>query len=314
MNELRILLSGGPFTLTAYGLCVAVGALLAIVMTVLMGRGRLGIDGCLSMSLAAGVGAILGARMVYCLTMLDFILYDMGGAEFIPQLWQGGYSLYGAVLGGMLGVWLYARATRRKTAQLLDLAAPGAALAIAVIRSAEYFTGQGLGHYIDAEEMMRFPFAVESLYGDWQMPVFFYEAVAAVIILAVVLAMRRHGCEGCMAETFIILLGLTQIILESWREDEFIRFGFVRFNQLAAAITLGVVLALRILRQVKENGLHAWQIIRGVLFLAGIGIIIALEFALDKSSIDNTILYGMMAAALIVMGISLLKNRHPKKV
>jgi hypothetical protein len=45
--------------------------------------------------------------------MLEFILIDLGGAGFIPQLWQGGYTLYGAILGGGAGPWLYAKATGR---------------------------------------------------------------------------------------------------------------------------------------------------------------------------------------------------------
>lgn len=306
MSETTILLTFGPFTVTAFGLCVVLGALLGVCAAALLGKKNPGVNASLSLSLAVMLGALLGGRVVYCLTMLDFILVDLGGAGFIPQLWQGGYTLYGAVLGGGAGAWLYARATKQNCARLLDLAAVGGALALACERFGERFTGQGLGEYLWDEAWCRFPFGVQSVYEDWQIPVFFYEGLAAVIIFVVLCCMINHSRPGRSAETFVILLGVTQVILESLREDEFIRFGFVRFSQLAAAITMAAVLFLRIYRMVKQGGWKPWQIIRLVLFLVGIVMVILIEFALDKSDIDNVVLYFVMAGTLVVMAVSML--------
>lgn len=306
MNETTILLTVGPFTLTAFGLCVTLGALLAVLLAVRLGRKDPGVNASLSLGLAVALGAVLGGRTAYCLTMLDFILVDLGGAGFIPQLWQGGYTLYGAVLGGGAGAWIYAKATKQKTSRMLDLAAVGGAAAIACERVGEYFTSQGLGEYIWEEAWCRFPFAVQSVYGDWQIPVFFYEALAAAAITIVLACMVNRKPAGRTAETFIILLGVTQVILESLREDEFIRFGFVRFSQLAAAVTMAAVMFLRLYRMVKQGGWKPWQIIRLALFLLGIVTIILIEFALDKSTIDNVLLYFVMAGTLAVMAVAML--------
>ena len=43
---------------------------------------------------------------------------------------------------------------------------------------------------------------------------------------------------------------------------------------------------------------------------AGIGALVALEFAFDKSPIDNRILYAVMAAVLVAMGAGLLGLRR----
>lgn len=306
MNETTILWSSGALTLTAWSLILALAAACAVALTAVLGRKRIGIDTALSACIAAILGAVIGGRAVYCLTMLEFILYDLGGAGFIPQIYQGGFTLWGAVLGGACGVWIYAKAAKRDLCALLNLMSPGAALVISAARFAEFFTSQGLGDYIEDEALMRFPFAVESFYGDWQMPVFLYEGLAAAVILIVVLVTLLKG--GRSAEVFAVLLALSQIILESWREDEFIRFGFVRFNQLGAAVVLGAVLALRMVREVKACGWQKWQTVRIVLFALGIGVIIAIEFALDKSTIDNGLLYGVMAATLTMMGFALLRG------
>ena len=312
MNELIELFTIGPLPVTAYALCVTIGALLAVLLTVAIGRRRVGLDGSLSLCLAAIPGALIGARLLYCLTNIQYIQVDLGYNfyRFLLAPWEGGFTLYGSILGGMAGVWLYAKATRRAPRALLDIAAPGAALTLMFVRLAEYFSGQGLGKVIETEALQRFPLAVQSLWEEWAMPVFLYEAVAAGIIVIVTCLLLKG--DGHPAEVFLILLGLTQILLESWRMDEFIRFGFVRFNQIASAVTMAVVLALRILRAVRSRGWSAWTIARIALFLAGIGIIIAIEFALDKSSIDNRLLYVVMAATLGMMGAALLADQPAK--
>ena len=310
MSELIVLFFVGSLPVTAYALCVTLGALLAVALTACVGRSRIGLNASLSLSLAVIPCAALGARLVYCATNFQYIQIDLLGyiPGFLWQPWQGGYTLYGAILGGMAGAWLYGRATRRPVRRLLDIAAPGAALALMLARLGEYFTGQGLGKLVETESLQFFPLAVPNLWEEWCLPVFFYEAVAACVIMIVVLPVLRRG--GPAAEVFIILLGLTQVLLESWRADEFIRFGFVRFNQIVSAVLMAAVLALRLIRSVKRRGWDAWAITRIALYLAGIGIVIAIEFALDKSSIDNRLLYVVMAATLAVMGVSLLADRR----
>ena len=310
MNELVILGQIGPFTLTAYALCLLAGMAAAMLLTAILGRKKPGVNACLSMGMAAMAGAAIGGRLVYCLTMLEFILVDLGGAAFMVQPWQGGYNMYGAVLGGMAGVLIYARATKRHAGALMDLAAPGAALAICAGRLGEAFTSQGLGAYVENEALQCFPFAVENSWGDWQLPVFAYEAAAALVVMIVCLCLLRDGKRrsGRVAEVFLALISLCQILLESLRADEFIRFGFVKFNMLAAAVALGGVIGLSVWRQVKRGGWKPWQILRLALFAATILVVILIEFALDKSPIDNRLLYAVMALMLTLMGVSVLRQ------
>ena len=313
MNELVMLFSVGPLPVTAYALCLTLGALLGALVTVALGRRRLGLDASLSLCLTVLPCALIGARLLYFLTNLQYIQIDLGYSlgSFLWQPWEGGYTLYGAVLGGLAGVWLYARLTHKPFAVLIDLIAPGAALALALARLGESFTSQGLGKIIDSEALHFFPLAVQDVWGDWAMPVFFYEALAAAIIAVIAWQVLRRG--GPAAEVAIVLLGLQQVILESWRMDEFIRFGFVRFNQIVSAVLMAAVLALRIARAVRSRGWSAWQTLRIILYLVGIGVIIAIEFALDKSTIDNRLLYVVMAGTLAVMGISLLAGDRRTK-
>lgn len=309
MQDIVILGQLGPFTLTAYALCLLCGAAAAVLLTVLLSRKTLGLDVSLSLSLCAMGGALIGARLLYCVLQLEYILVDLGGVGFLMQPWQGGYTMYGALFGGIISIVLYAHFAHRPWPTLLDHAAPGAALAIMVGRLGEYFTSQGLGHFVETEALQHFPFAAyTSEYESWQLPVFVYEAFAALIVMLVCLHLLRKGKAGRTAEVFCALISLCQILLESLRADEFIRFGFVKFNMLAAALMLAVLLTLSLRRTLAQHGWNRYQVVRLVLFVLAAVVVILIEFALDKSPIDNRLLYAVMAATLVVMGVSVLRK------
>ena len=244
------------------------------------------------------------------LVKLEEILVDTAfyGMPFILHPWEGGYTLYGAVLGCMAGVALYAKCTHQKAGKLFDTLVPGAALALCCIRLGEYFTSQGLGHYVEEEALQVFPFAVLSMDENWQQPVFLWEAAAALVIGIVLLAQRKPRREGALGEQFLTLLGATQIFLESHREDECIRFGFVRFSQVAAIVVIAAVFFKRIRARVKAHGWRAGETVRVLIFLLAVVLCILIEFALDKSSIDNHLLYAIMFLALTALSAAVLKE------
>lgn len=306
MNPSMTLFTVGDFTLTAYGAIGAGSALLGCVLVILAGLWKKkSLETGVTLCLVTIPAALLGARLLYVLTMWELVTDPdtFGGAGFIFQLWQGGYTLYGGILGGMAAIWLYSKLTRQSAAPLMDMAAPGAALMLMWLRAAEYFTGQGLGDYLEEESQFFFPLGVMNQYEGWQVPVFFYEAVAAGVILLVLLAMLRMGkADGLTAEAFILLLGLSQIVLESLREDEFIRFGFVRFNQIMAVSTAAFALFRRLRREAKPHGWDGSLTLRALVFFLGIVLCILIEFALDKTTIDNGLLYLVMCLTLVIMG------------
>ena len=296
----------GPFRISNYGLMITAGVFLAALVSFLLGKRRK-----LQSSIVAGgflsgmAGALLGARLVYSVVTIESILVDYGLA-FIPRLWEGGYTLFGGLAGGIAGIALYARIKKQKLPALLDLLAPGAALFLAAARIAEFFNGQGLGFYILDEALQWFPFAVEDAYGYWMASVFVYEALAALAIAVICAALLVRGKPGRTAVWFLTLLSLSQILFDSWRHDGYLRFGFVHFNQLAGVATLAVLLAMSVARQVKETGWTLWQIARGIALPALIGVLIWVEYALDKLNVNNVVLYLIMAAALAAMGFAVL--------
>ena len=220
------------FFLTKYGLTAAVSALCGLVLTLLCSRKRLPLDTRAAICTVGGFGALVGARVLYMLARYSYIMVDLGGSSFFWQFWQGGYTLYGGILGGMGAIALYAKLTKQKVLPLLDAVTPGALLALCGLRLAEGFTGQGFSKQMDDICWYFLPFQNE----DGQMLVWAYEAIVAAVALVIVLVQgRRQKIAGRTLETGLTIISVMQVLLDSWRADELIRFGFVRLNAGGAA-------------------------------------------------------------------------------
>jgi hypothetical protein len=109
----------------------------------------------------------------------------------------------------------------------------------------------------------------------------------------------------------MLLFGLTQILLESLRADDFLRFGFVRVNQLLGVGLALFAIAVWLSRAKPPRALTASVCLAAI---ALTGLMVWVEFALDKSSLSNILLYSVLCAALFALaaiGLA-LRNRAAK--
>ena len=131
----------GPYFLYTYTVVLGLGAGLALGVTAALAR-REGPRDWLDGALAAAGGALLTGRVVFVL--LNPAYFAENPAE-APQLWLGGLNYHGALLGGLVALWLWARLTGRPAAFYLGLFAPGLALLSAFGWAACRFEGCAYG-------------------------------------------------------------------------------------------------------------------------------------------------------------------------
>ena len=124
----------GSLVIYWYGIAVAVAAAAGVLMLLRETRGTK-IDA-VALALCTIPCAFVGARALYCLVRFEFVFIEMGPL-FALTTWTGGFLLWGAVAGGMLGARLYAKGTKQPAAQVFDELAAPAMLAIAICRAAE---------------------------------------------------------------------------------------------------------------------------------------------------------------------------------
>lgn len=120
------LFSIGSFTVYSYGLMMAVG----IIVCVLAAEKRapkFGLEGDRIFDLAVWgvVGGILGAKILYWIVEWKAIAADPSLLLDIGN----GFVVYGGLIGGVFGGWLYCRVKKLNFLKYLDLAVPSIALA-----------------------------------------------------------------------------------------------------------------------------------------------------------------------------------------
>lgn len=294
--------------ITPYGLCVAAAALAAVLLLRFLriaaakkytpGDGPIAViykADHLDLALWCIPFAFVFARLSYCLARFSFYFLEMGPVSVL-RTWEGGFMLYGAALGAMLGAGLLAKKRCASVAATLDeIAAPGL-LAVAICRLGEWTTGEGVGAWVESQWLMRFPFAVMNEYEEWQLAVFLLEALAAVILLLVCLRVSQG--KGARILSALLMYACCQVVLESLRMDSCLKVGFVRVSQVISAVVIFAVTAIRAWR----TGGKRMMIRRAIPMLVCVGAIGIIEWALDKTTVNNLLLYAVMIAVCIFLG------------
>ena len=298
MESIIISVFGLP--VTAYALCLVISLGIGLWCFFQDGRKK-GVDSdalwrTALLSLPLG---LIGARLFHFIG--NYFYYEEMGFAALLRLWDGGFALWGAVGGVALAALIAGKWSHVSVSLLLDTLAAPAALTIGLSRFAEYFSGEGLGPYVEAEAFMRFPFAVyRADYEVWNWAVFILEGIVALVIFLVLRSKKRPA--GDTARLFLLLYSACQITLESLRRDHCLRWLFVRVSQLTALIVILGLMTAAILRFRKHGTLKPGQVVLSWLLVALFsGIIIAIEFSFDGKILRDL---PVWAGYLIMAGCS----------
>jgi prolipoprotein diacylglyceryl transferase len=132
----------GPLQISPHGVGIAFGVFVGAWLMARRARAR-GYDENHAWNTAAWgvVGAIIGARAAYVIGHIDAFSSPLQWLE----IWKGGISLVGGLLGGIILAALYFRRHGLDFWELADLGAPALALGIALGRSGDLVIGDHLG-------------------------------------------------------------------------------------------------------------------------------------------------------------------------
>jgi prolipoprotein diacylglyceryl transferase len=239
------IVNSGPIHARWYGLLLALGVLLAGWIARREFRRR-GMDPELAYTIAVwGVPAgLIGARLYHVLTAWDSFSNDYGQ---IPAIWNGGLSIFGAVLGGMLGVWIGCRRVRLPFWQVADCIAPGLVLAQALGRWGNYFNQELYGKPTDRPwglEIDQSHRQAPYLNSPTFEPMFLFESLLNVcLFLVLVLFIRKWWNRVPYGTVFALYFGiynLYRVPLETYKVDTADIFFGQRVNVWVSA-TLAVI-------------------------------------------------------------------------
>lgn len=183
---------------------------------------------------------ILGGRLGYVIGYnLKFFIANP--LEIIA-IWHGGMSFHGALIGVILGLWLFCRKYKIVYLELLDVAATITPIGLFFGRIANFINMELYGRETHSNFGVIFP-NVDNLPRH---PSQLYEATLEGIVLFAILFSLSHFTNirkyrGALGGLFIALYGIFRILIENFRQpDE--QLGEIDFGLFS--LTMGQILSL----------------------------------------------------------------------
>ena len=254
-----------------YGVLMALGILIGVWLTLREGkRKKLTEDDILDMCLVIIPSGVVGARLYY--VIFEWASYASNPIRAL-YIWEGGLAIYGAVIGGLIGMFIYSRVKKIRFLKLADCIAPGLVLAQAIGRWGNFFNQEAFGLPINNGELMWFPFAVyiegyhtfngQPCSNPYHMATFFYESVWCFIVFIILWSCRRKfKHDGDAILSYAALYGLERMFVERLRGDSLyiikpggaIAAG-IRVSEMLSFILVVAIAAFFLIRYFKEKKL-----------------------------------------------------------
>jgi prolipoprotein diacylglyceryl transferase len=229
----------GPLPLHAYGLMLAIGVLVATKVAETRWA-RTGRDpkefGAIVVPVV--IAGVVGARIYHLFTGYK---WSDGGFIGTFEIWKGGLSIWGAVGGGLIAVYVLARRRKLDTLMLVDVIAPGVVLAQAIGRWGNYFNQELFGRPTTLPWGLEIDLAHRppgfTQYATFH-PTFLYESLWCLLVFGTLLLVERRFAlkRGQVFALYVATYTFGRIWFEALRIDDATRIFGVRFNLLLSIV------------------------------------------------------------------------------
>lgn len=233
----RVFISIFGIDIMWYAVLIATGMILAVYFASKEAKRR-GLDpeeisNILFVSIVVG---ILGARIYYIIFQWDY--YRENLLE-IFNLRQGGLAIYGGIIAGFIGAYIYCKKKKLNFLESADIVIPGLALAQGIGRWGNFINQEAYGYPTD------FPIAVD-IDGVMHHATFLYESVGdiAIFLFLTYFMRNRQKYHGQVVALYFVLYGILRFFVEGLRMDS-LYLGPLRVSQLVSI--LGVIAGVLVL-------------------------------------------------------------------
>lgn len=178
------------------------------------------------------LGVVLGGRLGYCFFYKpDYYIHHL--AEVL-EVWKGGMSFHGGLLGVLFALWIFGRRRGRSFFEVSDLIAPCVPTGIMAVRLGNFINGELWGRQAPADLpwAMIFPQANDG--GIARHPSQLYQAAGEGLLLFVILWLyaRRPRATGQISGVFMMGYGALRFAAEYFREpDDFLGYRALGLSQ-----------------------------------------------------------------------------------
>ena len=249
----------GEMSVRWYGVMIALAVVMLILWVVWQIRrgADISYDSLLTVALIAIPSGIIISRLLHVIDLWSYYFQDF---EHLRQvIGAGGLTIWGAILGATLGIWIYSRFSDFKFGYFMDLVTPGVLLAQAVGRIGCTINGCCYGMAAPAW----LPWSVVYTHPDSYAPLGIavhptqpYEIIFLLIVFGVLFWLRRRfQPEGSLFLIYLSMYSIWRLGLGFMRDGTDFLFGLHQAQVVGIVVLLIVIpiLALRT-RWVKGEG------------------------------------------------------------
>lgn len=207
------------------------------------------------------IPGLIGARIYHILTPSPAsgltTQYYLENPLQMLAIWNGGLGIYGGIVGGIIGIWLYARRHKQPLVRWLDLIAPSMAIGQAIGRWGNFVNQELYGApsdlpwaiYIAPENRLQGYLEFERFH-----PLFLYESLwmlgTALILIGLARRLSAQGRHGTIVLLYIISYAVIRFLLDFLRLDSHGIQGIPALTtaQIVSLVAIGAASALLVLR------------------------------------------------------------------
>jgi len=215
------LITIGPITLHTYGLFVAIGFFVGLLVTVRLGKSEeFGSQQIMDMGFIIILSAIIGSRIMYVLMNASY--YTRAPLDML-KIWEGGLVFSGGVLGVVLTMLWYVKRHSLPLGKIADLWAPAIAIGQGIGRIGCFMAGCCYGKPTDSICGVVFTHS-HSLARPLNVPLHptqIYSSLSGFIIFFVVLVLySKKKFEGQVFLWLMIMHSTARLAIERFRGDD----------------------------------------------------------------------------------------------
>ena len=225
-----------------YGVILAASMLLALFVSCVISKKYYKDTGCgvlIDVFPILVLSGIIGARLFYVILSADYYLNHP--AEIL-MFRNGGLSIHGALIGGLIGGIAYCKVKKISVLKYADVFSYGIVIAQALGRWGNFFNSEAFGLPTKLPLLYVAPKyrPIEFIQNQYFHPAFLYESILDLIIFFILLFLVRKIAkkDGTVFFAYLILYSLARIFVEQIRIDSVLNIGQMPVAQLTSIIII----------------------------------------------------------------------------
>lgn len=247
----------GLFDIHWYGIIMSFSMLCALFGIIFIKRKffkEISTDNICDLSFNVILLGLIFARLYY--VILDFDYYIQKPFEIIA-IWNGGISVQGAIIGGILAGYLYCKEQKVNFFRYADLFVFGGIIGQIIGRWGNFFNSEAFGYPTNLPWKLYIPFKLRpDGFEEYEFfhPTFLYESILNIFVLLILYFLlkklgekRKNGIIFC---SYLILYSIVRIIVETFRTDSVLNISIFHIAHLMAfaLIIFAIILLKKILK------------------------------------------------------------------